>query len=144
MSKEQVNELTSKWIELVDDEFQGAMSMHNWRCKCKRVFPRVWNTLRPRNLYECDYCKRKKMKLNHKQIVEKTGEYRYVDTYFIGDRLPNGDKNERVRLEVIHRYCGSRYIIRYDNFLKYDCNNCCVKYENSLAYHIVEELGLIL
>lgn len=144
MSKDEVNILTSRWIELIDDEFKGAISVHNWRCKCKRIFPKVWNTLRANSSYKCDYCKRKEIKLNHKQIVEENKNYRYIDTYFIGDILPNGDKNDRVRLEVIHIYCGSKYIIRYDNFIKYDCDNCCIKYENSFAYHIVEELGLIL
>lgn len=78
----------------------------------------------------------------HKDLVEKNKDYKYIATY---------KKNNRLFIKVKHLYCNKIYTIRLDGWCQGSkpCGNysrvgCCGSYENSLAYYIEVKLGLNL
>lgn len=145
MSREEVNKLIGEWIELEDKVYLGTEYKYNWKCKCGNIiYDNTFINLKSRKFLCCDKCKYKMLKMKHKQEVEKDGEYEYINSYFKDDRLPGGEVNDKVRIEVKHMYCENSYIVRYDAFKSYKCPKCCNSYENSFVYHIEEELGLKL
>lgn len=84
----------------------------------------------------------------HKIEVENRGYY-YIGTYEKGDYTL--DKNKLIKANCLYirvkcPYCGKIYDTERNGFInkKYDCRYCCNKYENSLAYHIQQELQLKL
>ena len=62
MSKNEVNELVSEWVELIDEEFMGSGHRHNWRCLCGKTFIRAWEKIRYYKSINCLDCTKKKKK----------------------------------------------------------------------------------
>ena len=79
----------------------------------------------------------------HKKIVEGRS-YGYIGSYKYNEVTIDGKnkKKDRVYIRVKCMYCGTEYDIRLDGFMnnQSECLYCCNKYENSLAYHIQQEL----
>lgn len=142
MTNTEVNKIIYKWLMLKDDVFKGADYNHKWICKCGNLFIRRWSDVKNDNRIECKNCKYDKIKNNHKLKVEYTGEYEYIDSYFIGDFIPEEKKiTSKIKVKIRHKYCNEIYITRLEDLDKSKCGKCCGKYENSFAYHIEKELN---
>ncbi len=145
MSKEYINNILNKWIYFVDDKYINAKYKHRWKCKCGNFIVNSWDNIRRyTSNIKCKSCQRQEIKDGHSRLVHNYDGYKYVNSYFSGDILP--DKNiiaKDTYLEVIHKYCGSKYTIKYANFIIYgqECGKCCGSYENSFAYYIEKILG---
>ena len=77
----------------------------------------------------------------HKEIVENR-RYEYIGSYKKDEITIDGKNNKKnTYIRVKCPYCGTEYDVRLGHFRRGDnCTNCCNKYENSLAYHIQQEL----
>ncbi|MCI9976452.1 zinc-ribbon domain-containing protein [Clostridioides difficile] len=146
MKKQEVNKLIGRYLKLMEDIYLGNDYYHNWKCQCGNILnKKKWNHIRYYSYIGCEKCKYKKIKERHKREIERNGKYEYINSYFKGDTLPNGDivKNTQTKVLIKHKFCGSIYIIRYSNFINegHECIHCCGSYENSFAYYIEKELG---
>lgn len=143
MTKDEVNNLISKWITLEDPVYMGNNIPHNWKCKCGEIIEgRIWVNIRRRGSTQCRRCRLKKITDKHIIFVSNTGGYEYIKSYLKGDTLMNGKIAKSPSIRVKHLYCGSEYDINVSLFNnKKGCSKCCQKYENSFAYHIEVELG---
>lgn len=57
MSKDEVNNLISKWLLLEDSIYKGVKTPHNWRCKCGNLIEnRTFDTIRTEKAYRCKMC----------------------------------------------------------------------------------------
>ncbi|MFB6804666.1 hypothetical protein ACFCVU_26595 [Peribacillus butanolivorans] len=90
--------------------------------------------------------------INHKRMVESImGGFSYVESYFVGDILPDGKIVQRKPIiRVKHNYCGKEYNVRPDvlfnkNNIKkgYECPKCCGTYQNSIHYKNPEIANMI-
>ncbi|HBF7387963.1 TPA: hypothetical protein KRL47_001402 [Clostridioides difficile] len=147
MCRDEVNRLLKENdvdLELVDEIYGGNGFNHKWKCECGNIIEkRTWATVKGKGALRCVKCKYNNMKDKHKIEVEKDSEYKYINSYFKGDILPNGEIANAVYVEIRHEYCGSVYTIVASSFINENqrCGNCCRKYENSFAYYIEKELG---
>ncbi|HDG7527435.1 TPA: hypothetical protein PFR81_001927 [Clostridioides difficile] len=144
MSKNKVNMLIEKWLELEDDIYVNNKYLHNWKCiNCGARFQRTWSNIRSKNLTSCNRCNRNYIDEKYKYEVEKDDEYKYIRSFKIGERLNQGNKNKEPYVQVKHIYCKHIYETPIKSFInkKYNCPKCCGSYENSFAYHIEQELG---
>lgn len=148
MSKEEVNELISEWIELEDDIYMGNAYKHNWVCRCGNIIEgRMWNKVKGRESIRCFKCTSEKQENRYRHEVEKNMEYEYIRSYRKHDILPNGNKvGDQPIIEVRHIFCDSIYTISATGFINDNkrCGKCCGSYEKSIAYHIEVELMLKL
>lgn len=143
MSNKDVNNILERKnieLKLIDKIYKGAEDISVWKCSCGETFKRPWSRINNKGLIQCESCRYNAIKEKHKKIVEKHGKYKYINSYFVGDKLPSGEITKRVCLKVIHNYCGVESVVRYDGFLKHGCSKCCQEYENSFAYFIEKEL----
>lgn len=144
MSKDEINKLVDKCIELDDEVYIGVEFKHNWKCRCGNMIEcRSWHNIKERNSIQCKTCLYKDQESRYKTEVEKTGEYEYIRSYRKHDVLPSGKTPKAPYLQIKHKYCESIYEVLASNFInkKQRCGKCCQKYENSFAYHIEVELG---
>lgn len=88
--------------------------------------------------------KRELCRLKYMDFVLKTNEYLYIHSYFKGDILPSGDICKNAKIELVHKYCGNRYIILASSFIKdgHRCTKCCGEYKNSIEYYVKNEFKL--
>lgn len=149
MSREEVNELISEWIELEDEIYMGNAYKHNWVCKCGNVIEgRMWGNVRKReSCILCSKCRRNNIIQKHKDDVDVVEGYAHIESYLVGDITSDGvfiNKRKKAYMKVRHEYCGSEYVVGVANFINDNqrCGKCCQTYENSFAHHIEVELGL--
>lgn len=144
MGKEDINDLISEWLALEDEIFLGANHKHNWKCKCGSIFERTWSKIKSRNSIKCKECRYRDIRNSHKELIECKYDYKYLNSYFKGDILPNGKIANGTYVEILHEYCNKSYVTKTKVFINEgcECGHCCKKYENSFAYHIEQELKL--
>ena len=144
-SREYINSLIGEVLELEDERYLGSEYKHNWKCRCGNSFIRMYHTIRNGHT-DCGCKERNKSEKKYKEEVEKDYEYKYIRCYHTKDVLPNNKISNTPMIEVVHKYCGNRYIVKASSFINIGqrCNKCCQKYENSFAHHIEVELGLKL
>lgn len=84
-------------------------------------------------------------KNRHKIAVSNRKGYEYINSYFKGDILPNGDISKYTYIRVKHVYCSSIYLVIASSFInrKDECGYCCGKYENSIEFKNPEIAKLI-
>ena len=103
MTKDEVNNLISKWITLEDPVYMGNNIPHNWKCKCGEIIEgRIWVNIRRRGSTQCRRCRLKKITDKHIIFVSNTGGYEYIKSYLKGDTLMNGKIAKSPSIRVKH------------------------------------------
>lgn len=137
MSKQEVNNLINKYLELIDNVYFGKEYNHNWRCKCGNLIEnRKWHNIRYDKMFKCKKCKYEEIEYRYRYEVEKDGEYEYIKSFRAGEKLPNGKIVYIPFIQIKHKYCGNIYEVNANNFINTGqrCPKCCQKYENSILY----------
>lgn len=82
MSKQEVNNLINKYLELIDNVYFGKEYNHNWRCKCGNLIEnRKWHNIRYDKMFKCKKCKYEEIEYRYRYEVEKDGEYEYIKKF---------------------------------------------------------------
>lgn len=127
MKKNEVNELVYQWVEFEDEMYLGSKYKHNWKCKCGNPIIRDWGKIKCRKSYKCEKCtysyRQEDAIKSHKEKVKDTN-YEYVKSYFVGDKLDNGDiVSRKPHMRIKHKQCNREFDIRVDSF-KDDLSIC--------------------
>ena len=151
MKKDEVNNLIERWILLEDEKYEGSKHKHNWKCKCGKPIEinRSWSDIKSKGLTKCKVCIKENLKLNHKEKVEVVEQYKYIRSYFKGDKLEDTGKevkgsNTHIRVE--HEFCGNVYDVRASSFINDNqrCSKCCGSKEKSILYNYPEIASMIV
>ena len=140
MTKDEVNELTSKWILFNEDTYMGSKHIAEWVCPiCGGKINSRLDKLKMKKELRCGECTYKERKLETKEkyedYINNIEGYEFIKVFYKDDLLPDNTICSRTSVLIKHIHCNKEYIIRFSDFKDGDrCIQCCREYEKSIEF----------